>query len=67
MTADNRRKEEQSKAKLENSGESSVSSLNSVMADKAARNNFFLPSNEQSAYIASDRKRHQLTQYDGSL
>ncbi len=53
MTADNRRKEEQSKAKLENSGESSVSSLNSVMADKAARNDFFLPSNEQTAHITT--------------
>ena len=56
MTADNRRKEEQSKAKLENSEESSVSSLNSTVADKAARNDFFLPSNEQGVYIFSDRK-----------
>jgi hypothetical protein len=53
MTAGNRRKEEQSKAKLENSGESSVSSRDSAMADKAARNDFFLPSNEQGAYIAT--------------
>ena len=53
MTADNRRKEEQSKAKLENSEESSVSSLNSTVADKAARNDFFLPSNEQGVYIAT--------------
>ncbi len=53
MTANNRRKEEQPKAKLENSGESPVSSLNSAMADKAARNEFFLPSNEQSVYIAT--------------
>ena len=53
MTADNRRKEEQSKAKLENSEESSVSSLNSAVADKAARNDFFLPSNEQGVYIAT--------------
>lgn len=53
MTADNRRTEEQSKAKTENSGESPVPSLSSAVADKAARNDFFLPSNEQGAYIAT--------------
>jgi RNA-directed DNA polymerase len=53
MTADNRRKEEQSKAKAENLEESSVPSLNSAMADKTARNDFFLPSNEHNAYIAT--------------
>ena len=53
MSADNRRKEEQSKAKAENSGECPVSSLSSTMADKAARNNFFLPSNEHNAHIAT--------------
>lgn len=53
MTANNRRKEEQSKAKAENLGESSISSLNSAMAGKAARNDFFLPSNEHNVHIAT--------------
>jgi hypothetical protein len=44
MTAENRRKEEQPKAKTENSEESFVLFPNSTMADKTEQEQTFLPS-----------------------
>ena len=42
---------EKRKAKTEESGESSVPLLKSAIADKAERNNSFLPSNKEMGYI----------------
>lgn len=52
MTTENRRKEDESKAKTEESGESSVPLLNSAMVDKAERGTSFLPS-DHDTYIAT--------------
>ena len=52
MTADNRRKEERSEAKAEESGESPVSLLNGAMADKAGKDESFLPGNQQSSLVS---------------
>ena len=50
MTTDNRRKEDESEAKAEESGENLVPLLNSAMVDKAERNKSLLPS-DHNTYI----------------
>jgi len=52
MTAENRRKEEESKAQTENSGESSVPFPNGATAGKAEKEQSFLPSGQDNIYIA---------------
>lgn len=52
MTTDNRRKEEQSKAQAEESGESLVPLLNSAVVDKAERETSILPSDQCNVYIS---------------
>lgn len=51
MTTNNHRKEEQSKAQIENAGRNSVNSMNSVEVDKAERDKSILPNSQSYTYI----------------
>jgi RNA-directed DNA polymerase len=53
MTTDNRRTEEQSEAKTEESRENFVPLLNSAMVDKVGRDESFLPGINSNAYVAT--------------
>ena len=51
MATDNRRKEEQSEAQAEDSGESPVPLLNSALVDETERKTSILPSKEKTAHL----------------
>jgi hypothetical protein len=53
MTTDNRRTEEQSEAKTEESRENFVPLLNGAMVDKVGRDESFLPGSNSNAYVAT--------------
>ena len=55
MTTDNRRKEEQSKAKTEESGESLVPLSYGAVVDKAGKDESFLPGSQQDSLVTIER------------